>query len=259
MFDQFQNNEIVWITFINVAYIEFAMNFLESMKLSNCKFKLIIFCVDKEIIDRLQSYDNCYCIDAKVFLRYTVSSEKVQWEEFEYIKLNFAKLDVMLYAKKMLITQNVKYIGYVDTDIILFSDPMIMAKEYIDKYPDSDFIFQCDEGHTVKYCSNPTRCPDICAGFILIKNNPETNYLLEYTEADYIGNTSDQSYLNRRVKQFNINYVTFDRTKCMNGAHNNAFKLPIQKDLCLLHFNYLKGNDTKKEKMKKMNVWYLDK
>ena len=45
----------------------------------------------------------------------------------------------------------------------------------------------------------------------------------------------------------------------MNGAHHNAFKLPIIKDLCLLHFNYLIGNDTKKEKMKEMNLWYLDK
>jgi hypothetical protein len=133
-----------------------------------------------------------------------------------------------------------------------------MAKEYIDKYPNSDFIFQCDEGHTYN-CSNPTRCPDICAGFILIRNKLETNYILEYTEADYVGNTSDQSYLNRRVKEFNINYATFDRTKCMNGAHKNAFKLPIQKDLCLLHFNYLKGNDTKKKKMMEMNLWYLDK
>ena len=259
MFDQFQNNEIVWITFMNIAYIEFAMNFLESMKLSNCNFKLIIFCVDKEIIDKLQSYDNCYCIDAKVFLRYTISSEKVQWSDFEYIKLNFAKLDAMLYAKQMLITQNVKYIGYVDTDIILFSDPTIMAKEYIDKYPDCDFIFQCDEGYNVEYCSNPIQCPYFCCGFILIKNKPETNYLLEYTEADYVGNHSDQSYLNKRIKNFKINYATFDRKKCMNGAHKNAFNLPIIKDLCLLHFNYLIGNDTKKEKMKKMNLWYLDK
>lgn len=257
MFDQFLNNDIVWITFINLAYIEFAMNFLESMKLSNSKFKLIIFCVDKEIIDKLQSYDNCYCIDAKVFLRYNVSSEKVQWEEFEYIRLNFAKLDAILYAKKMLFSQNVKYIGYVDTDIILFSDLMITAKEYIDKYSDCDFIFQCDEAYTIDECLNPTQCPDLCAGFMVIRNRQETNYLLEYTEADYVGNHSDQSLLNRRVKHDKIKYATFERKKCMNGAHANSFKLPIQKDLCLLHFNYLIGNDTKKEKMKEMNLWYL--
>ena len=61
------NESLVWITLINSGYLNFTKNFLESMKVFNSAFKLIVYCIDKESIEALRNYDNCICINANNF------------------------------------------------------------------------------------------------------------------------------------------------------------------------------------------------
>ena len=51
--EMFQNQELVWITLMNEAYIEYTKNFLESMKRASCSFILIVYYVDESVYKEL--------------------------------------------------------------------------------------------------------------------------------------------------------------------------------------------------------------
>jgi hypothetical protein len=251
--EYFANHELVWITIINGSYVDLTKNFLESMKRVSCGFKLIVYFIDSIVQEELLHYDNCVCLDASIFLKTNLNPGHVQWGDLDYIRLCFAKLDAILYTMRLL--HSVKTIIYIDTDIVLFSDPSHIALSYQAHYPDADIIAQCDEGGTV--CSESTRCPSFCAGIMIIKNKTTSEFLFQYTDDDVSNNSSDQSYMNDMVKKYNIPHVTVEKSCFMNGAYTHAWNTPISEEACLLHFNYIVGNKNKIDKMKSMGLWYL--
>lgn len=256
MFEQFKDQEIVWITMINLAYTDFTKNFLESMKRSNCTFTFIVYCIDDEIMEVLKSYTNCVCISLKCFLKTAPVSGAVQYGQKDWPVLQYCKLDAMLHARQCLREYNVKYVGYLDTDVVLFTDPTVVALNYIREHPSCDFIMQCDEQK--QECSNKTKCPRFCAGVMIMQTREEIDYVFKYTEDDFLRNPNDQAFLNNNFKKSKtIQYCTIDKEIFMNGAYKFAWNLPVSPNSCLLHFNYIQGNDRKKNKMKKMNMWYL--
>lgn len=252
--ESFHDHLLVWITLINEAYIELTKNFLESMKRSNCIFVLIVYYVDKSVKEELKSYDNCLCLDAQPFLKSSLISGPCKWMDYEYKKICFAKLDAILYTRQLLRTMNVKYVGYIDTDIVLFYDPTPIALHYIEKSING-IVAQCDEKGFE--CTSTNSCKNLCAGVIVFPTDKSFDFLFAYKTSDIIECSSDQEFLNNSFKKYKIPFMTIPKHIWMNGAFSNAWNLPVEKDSCLLHFNYMVGNNAKIMKMKQMNLWYL--
>ena len=258
MLEEFYNQELVWITLINSGYVEFTMNFLESMKKAKCKFKLIIYYTDEFVAPRLSKYDNCVCISADKFLKSLMSVKAHKWEQLEYKRICFAKLDAIQYTCDELRNNGVKHVGFIDTDIVLFSDPSPIVINYLKEHTDCKVLAQCDEaGEFCSFKNGLQKCPNICSGVIVFNLENEYDSLFRY-DTDVIPHFSgDQAYIQHGIDKAGIECHTVPKSVFMNGGFKFAWKLPRPKDSCLLHFNYLVGGPMKKKKMMKMRMWYL--
>ena len=248
------NIDIIWITIINSAYIDFTLNFLESMKRSNCKFKLIIYFIGEEGIDAFDGNDKCILVNAAGILeKREINSEMSDFASLNFRRICFAKLDVIKYTF-LKYTQS-EYVGYIDTDIVLFSDPTKLVLDIFNKNKNINIVFQCDEyGY---YCSNKNKCGNLCGGIMIYKKSNEILALFEYKEDDILKYTSDQEYLNKIISEQNILTETIQRIVFVNGAYPNIFNGTIPKGCCLIHFNYLISHQ-KKQKMQELGLWYIN-
>jgi hypothetical protein len=256
--DFVSDKEFLWITLINNGYVNYCKNFLKSMELSNIHFTLIVYCIDKENIEELREYKNCICFDASLFTRLELKSDLRGWLDGEYVKITFTKLDAILYTLK---NTSAKSVGYIDTDIVLFSDPTKIILEEMDKYPDVDIFTQCDEN--TEFCSNKLKCPNICSGVAVFRNNPYIYHIFEYEESVLKTCVAgDQSFILHKINHFNIKHVTIEKDIFINGFYQNGDLCSKRKQIefpecaCLVHFNYIVGSD-KEAVMRFNNKWYL--
>ena len=167
----------------------------------------------------------------------------------------FAKLDVILYTLINTYDMGIEAVGYIDTDIVLFSDPTIIMLDTMNKNKDINIFSQCDENS--EKCSNKIACRDICSGVIVFRNIKHLYHIFRYTPKDVYKLTGDQQFLTYNLKKLNIICLTIDKNIFLNGYyfhtnHSNTFP----KSACLIHFNYLVGNQ-KQHKMIEQNVWYI--
>lgn len=259
MLEEFYNQELVWITLINKGYVEFTKNFLKSMIRSKCNFKLIVYCTDEFVAPALSEYTNCVCLPADVFLRSAMPVEARAWGNKEYKKLCFAKLDAIQFTRQRLRNNGVKYVGFIDTDIVLFSDPSIVVKNYFLANPECKVLAQCDEvGEFCSFRKGCERCNNFCAGIIIFQTVEEFDFLFHYVDENILQFTcDDQGFLQIGFQNAGIECHTIPKAIFMNGGYKFAWKLPRPKDSCLLHFNYLVGGPMKKKKMIRMRMWYL--
>lgn len=235
----------VWITFINYGYLPFCKNFLLSMKKANVPFTLHVYCC-KDCMYELKGFDNCICIDSSLFIK-EISSSLETWGKKEYIRLTFYKLDAIAYTLKH---SNYNYVGYIDTDIVLFSDPTPII---LTIFNDSRIkvVAQCDEQDR---CFNRYRCQNICSGVIAFKKDTSIYPIFHYKESDFDKYSGDQTFLLNKLKEYNVPAVTVDKRIFMHG--DSIKKGWPTTGCCLIHFNWMVGTE-KIDYMKKLNCWYL--
>jgi len=245
---------ITWITLINKGYIDFTRNFIESMKRNNCIFNLILYCTDNDSMKAFKSYPNIICVDAKEILKFKMSKSLSQWGALEYKHLVFAKLDAIKHA----LTKYSSYIGYIDTDIILFKNPTETIMNIFKSNPETIFVSQCDEGK--HQCSNFNNCQHFCSGVIVFKNIDIVNKLLEYNDHDIEIASSDQMHLLNMANKYKIKHITVDKNIFLNGVYPGVnkydVKLTVPNTADLIHYNYLTGIN-KMKLMQKNNMWYI--
>jgi hypothetical protein len=252
---EWYGTSIVWITLINKGYVDFTKNFLESMKYNNCIFSIIVYCTDEESMKNLQGYSNVTCIDARPFLKCNISESLTSWGAMDYKALVFAKLDAIKYAS---LQYKNYYIGYIDTDIILFKNPTETILNTFKSNPDTVFVSQCDEPKA--QCSNKNNCQHICSGVIVFKNIPIINNLLKYTITDVNSLSGDQEFIINMANKYNIQHITIDKNIFLNGSYPGVNKLDIPLIVPplveLIHYNYLVGTN-KIKLMQKNNMWFI--
>jgi len=246
------HNNIKWITLINSGYINFTKNFLLSMKINNCVFDLIIYCIDNESMSSFSNFPNVTCIP---FNKNKLNNNLTRWDTIEYKRIVFAKLDVI---KQSLLSYPDSYIGYIDTDIILLKDP---SYTIINKFRLNNnvlFVCQCDESS--KECNNMYDCKNLCSGVIVFKNTDTVNNLLNYSDNDINNYSGDQAFISSMSKKYSISYVTVSKNIFLNGIYPgvNRYDVPliVPDTADLIHYNYLIGND-KIKLMQKNNMWYI--
>ena len=255
VYKQVNVSSISWITIINYGYIDFTRNFLESMKKYNSSFHLTVYCLDKQTIDTLQTYTNVTCIDTSDIITNTISSNFSSWGQSEYKTVCFYKLDAISHALKNFNTA----IGYIDTDIIVLKDPTDTVIRYMNIFTDVDLFTQCDENKNHIECSIQTRCPNLCAGICIFRNNPTTLDLVDYRKRDIKNNTTDQDYILDLCNANNIRRITISRKIFLNGEYpgvNTDAVLNLTSTAELVHYNYIIGKD-KIKFMKKNNMWFI--
>ena len=254
------NLNILWITLINYGYIDYAKNFLKSIELRNINFKLLIYCLDNETLEELSGYKNCICMSADIFTKRRQNAAKkrlVHWKEPEYRGLVFLKLDAMLYSLHRGRSINIKSVGYIDTDIVLMSDPTAVMTDRMNEHPIINVFAQCDE--VGSSCSNKFNCSVFCSGVIVFRNIPELYKYFVYDNSHINLCSGDQEYLYIMFKRFKIPVLTIEKNIFLNGAHfkdNPGIPANFPREMCLIHFNHMVGN-AKREKMKEQKMWYI--
>lgn len=241
---------LIWITLINYAYIDYTKNFLKSMEISKSKFKLVVFCIDVESFECLQAYENCIPIFTDFLQHRNLVSNFNTWGTREYKKICFAKLDVILYALQNSYAES---IGYIDMDVVLLKDPTTTLIQLMNANKLINVFSQCDE---LTECQNPKRCKNICAGIMVFRNVNIIYKLFEYSESDIFKYTfDDQEFLNLQLR--NIYHCTVDNNLFLKGCYPNIQKVKIQipKSAVLIHFNCIVGK--KIDTMKLQDLWYI--
>ena len=250
------NKSLVWITLINYGYVDYTKNFLLSVERAKINLQLVIYCIDKETYDEFKTNKNCICLMAD-FLKYIIPSDFKVWLNIDYKRICFSKLDVIMHTLKETLKHDVKAVGYIDTDIVLFSDPTTVVTDAMKVFKNINIFTQCDEyGQT---CSNSINCRMFCAGILIFRNIPEIYNLLEYKDEDIYKYDSDQHFLVPKLRALKIDYFTINRKKFINGAYYpniKSDKIKFSDDACLIHFNYMIGHE-KKTAMKLQGLWYL--
>jgi len=244
---------ITWVTIINAGYIDFTRNFIESMKRNNCMFPLTVYCTDQESMNALKEYP-VTCVDARSFLKFTMTNALSTWQTIDYKRLVFAKLDSIKYALKQFPNS---YIGYIDMDIVMLKDPTDTIINTFKRNPTAIFVSQCDEPKS--QCSNEDNCQHFCSGVIVFKNVDIVNKLVDYTPNDVMALSGDQHYLLNMANKYNVKHITVDKNIFLNGKYpgvNNDTLLELPSIAELIHYNYLIG-EHKVTFMKKNNMWYL--
>jgi hypothetical protein len=175
------------------------------------------------------------------------------WGEAEYKKIVFAKLDAIRYTLLETHDLGVEAVGYIDTDIFLFSDPTPLFISEMCQYPDINIFCQCDEEQID--CSNRFGCPSFCSGVFVVRN--KVHGLFEYTENDIDTFSGDQAFLVNRCKEMHLPYRTMPNSIMPNGSYYCLDeKIDFPPSTCLIHFNYLVG--TRKELlMRHQGLWLL--
>lgn len=256
------NKQLVWITLINGGYVHYTKNFLKSMERANIRFNLIVFCLDEEAFRELNTHSQCICLMAD-FAAIHVSRKLKKWGDIDYKKIVFAKLDAIAYTLKCTYKLGVTSVGYIDTDMFLFSDPTPIMLRELELHPDVDIVCQCDERS--QRCSNRSKCGYICSGVFVIRNKQELYDLFTYTDAELHAHYSDQHLLQEKLNQLSIKYRTIEKDTMTNGGYFIdiyeggliSSKVSIVPSMCLIHFNYMEGNE-KESSMKLQGLWLLD-
>lgn len=154
----------------------------------------------------------------------------------------FAKLD----ALRAFLAQHAHDAGpvlYLDGDVVGLQPDAVSRLTHsflAGRGTEWDIVFQCDEGHTGP-CAGQ-RCPNMCAGVMLLDNSEVVRRALDYHAflqpgEQYALQTDDQSYLNILARQGVFRCATFDRSLCCNGV----LRACVPAAALLLHYNYLIG------------------
>jgi len=253
--------DILWITLINGGYVHYTKNFLKSMERANIQFKLIVFCLDDRAFSELKDNSLCICVMVN-FLSMKLPTDMRQWGDMEYKKIVYAKLDAIVYTLRSTYDLGVESVGYIDTDIFLFSDPTPIILNEMKVYTDIDIFCQCDEQSIT--CSNRNKCLNICSGAFVIRNKKELYDLFKYDDSDILGHYSDQHFLHDTLNKRSVKYRTIEKNIMPNGGYyfarySNGLTqkiLAIDESVCLIHYNYLVGHN-KELYMRIQGHWLL--
>jgi Nucleotide-diphospho-sugar transferase len=253
---------IVWITLINAGYVDYTRNFLKSMDVHGRRaaFPLIVYCIDETSMDELQDVPHCIAFDASIFLRGSYSPTLALWEQPTYNAIVYAKLDAIQFTIRLARSlTNVKAVGYMDTDIVLFSNPNTLLHRLLET-TDAHVISSCDENKLI--CYDPQHCQHMCSGTMLFRLKGFPEELFYYSNQTLKAYTGNQTYLMKQFKAYALRTLTVDKQVFLHGTYpglQSGTPIQVPETAALIHFNYMiDRNYRKRECMKEQAMWYLD-
>jgi len=243
------------VSFANMGYLDFAKNILMSFIKNANNLSFDFYCLDTEIFESLKIFLSENSNINLILFDDGVSKKFEKYGGKEYNRIMGTKTRVILDS----LTKN-NIIHFVDSDIV-FLKPI--GAEYYQEYSDYDLVFQQDCSTLEPYALWS------CAGNVLIKNTPETHYLLnkiiEYQEK--YPNKNDQEcmyqyFLDLKMKSIleypHAKLYSFPKHEFLNG-HNiqDNVKKGMLDNLLIFHANYVVGRDDKIKLLKLVKGWFV--
>ena len=242
------------VSFSNIGYLDFAKNLIMSFILNTNNLYLDFYCLDSEIFDALKTFLSENNNNINLILFDSQTSKKLElYGGKEYNKIMGTKTKVILDS----LTKN-NTIHFVDSDIVFLKT---ISPEYYEKYSEYDMVFQQD-------CS--TLEPFAlwsCAGNVLIKNTPESRFLLniiiEYQHK--YPNKNDQECMYQYFLDLGIKNIleyphtklySFPKHEFLNG-HNINNNKHLFDSILTFHANYVVGRDDKIKLLKLVKGWFV--
>lgn len=225
-------------TLTSYGYREYSHNLW--IQLNNIGRKLLILCLDTES----EAYFKALHIEVLVYKPIGTGANQRKpaifgsqpFKRFNALKVN-ALNDLRSKAKQLI---------YLDSDIGIYRDPIPHLEKCLEEFP---LWFQCDEG-TVGLC-NTNICPNACTGIIaLCDSAPASLFVIE--PRSWLKATTDQDYINDRMRALGITFRTLTRPLFPNGVW------PYGPPAILYHFNYCVG-DEKVARMRAADLWFVDR
>lgn len=228
-------NDVAFITLTNDGYIDLTLNCYESLKRLGFENTLTSYVIGEKGYDLLKKKGlRCFLID----------NMKSKHEKLNHYRrrgwgdLMFQKIRIVY---EMLKTN--KYVCITDGDIV-FENHNFM-NYCIENIKDNDILFQSNKLDDTEKV--------ICGGFAFIKSNEKTLQMYNINNVSSKNIETEQDFLKGRMKKFNIKKDCLPLELYPNGRYyyKNRNKTPY-----MIHFNWI-PTDRKKDRMKKMDKWYL--
>ena len=239
---------LVWTMTTN-GYKYFTLNLVESLKKCGIKWKLMIVCVDKESYNFMLSM-NVPAIYIKPDVTVLVGTEPSQFGSNTFMTFNKIKLD-LLEKIRVEAPDSVKYITYMDGDIIVFKDFVPHIKQKFVDLSNNVLLFQNDDLYGV-----PNTRANGCTGFFTLKRTKleKSPFLVDNINL-WKETREDQVWVNKKIVEYNIPFNYLERDLFPNGPYvkNGAWR---KSDPYLIHYNYIIGSD-KKNFMKRLKHWFI--
>lgn len=238
---------LIWTMTTN-GYKYITYNLVESLKKAKVPWKLMILCVDKESHNFFQTM-NVSSVYYKIPLKHMIGTQPSQFGSETFMEFNKIKLDLMEKIRNE-VPSNVKYITYIDGDIIVFKDFMPYIKEQFDAC-NSILLFQNDDLYKVEN----TRANG-CTGFFSLRVYPlENSPFLVDNMSKWKEIREDQVWVNNKIVEYKIPFSYLNRDLFPNGVYLKEDRWK-KVEPYLIHYNHLVGN-TKISMMKKNKHWFL--
>jgi len=251
--DYIYNEFIIW-TMTSEGYSDITYNLYKSLEKANVPWKLLNICVDDESYNYFKD-KNIPCIKYNSNIN-TSKGEISKFGSNEFMSFNRIKLDLLDYFSKNA-SDNIKYVVYLDGDIVVFKDFIPYLQNLYKNNPNNYFYFQCDDENK----ANVNQCVNYCTGFLSFKReNIYTSPFKVYDEEKWEKTREDQPWVNAHIKEYSIPALSLEQDLFSNGTYikNNLSKITNESkiDKYILHYNWLIGDD-KINKMKENNNWFI--
>jgi len=229
------------------GYKYLTYNLYLSFKKANLNHKLLIYCVDKESHMFFQTM-NVSSIFYKPQKAVAPGTQPSQFGSDTFMSYNKMKLEIAE-TIRLKSDESIKYIIYMDGDIVVFRDFIQYIKDEFVKNENISFLFQCDDLYD---SPNRTQC---CTGFFAFKRTPlEKSPFVIYDSNLWKEIREDQPWVNKHIRMYNIPYDYLERSLFPNGVYIKDERWKVGNPY-LLHFNHLVGN-AKIATMKRLGTWY---
>lgn len=219
-----------FLTFLNSGCIEICKNMLKSAENVDINMDdFYIACLDENSYQHFKQYKNSFLHIDQPILEY----QDWTFDEnsgFRQIVKNKWQIIQKIY-------QEHKQLCWVDTDIVFVQNPVESISGH------QEVLFQGDSPGST-----------LCSGFMVFNDTKECEDIVN--ECALISNADDQLVINEiALKKYSTSIAILSRDLFPNGY---AYYTEGKKENALIvHNNWMVGVDTKIQKFKEENLWYL--
>ena len=221
-----------FLTFLNTGCLEICLNMLKSAeKVGIDMNNFIIACMDENVYDELmkRGYKKCFLYlnqNLKEYQNWTFA----QNSGFRNIVRHKWKIIDRIYREH-------PNLIWVDTDIVFKENPVELLSGH------KEILFQTDSPGSI-----------ICTGFMVFNDTPECRQLVAECGSD--DSDDDQLIMNRiALSKYNDHIALLSDDLFPNG---HVYYQQGRKDNAMIvHNNWMVGVETKIQKFKDENLWFL--
>lgn len=253
-------SKTVVFTVTTNGYKYLTWNLWLSIQKLNVPWKLLIVCLDKEshrFFSQVSNIPSIVLPDVQLQIQGDVS-KVASHGTGDFNRITKLKLAAFTYLLK---NQAVERLLYLDSDIVLFRDPVPYLETVVNK--EAPLWFQCDEHNPDFTCSKRDEklCGNCCTGVIAfwLSDEEERARWLRLVSFDdslwkQCKENNDQEYIQKRMLQMEIQYKTFPRDLFPNGSFLRDDRWKTLPEPYLLHFNFIVGGN-KQRVIKSKGFW----